>query len=287
LPDTYSEMAVPIILGDQVVGVLDVQEDEIGGLDEGDASLLRSLANQVAVAIRNARQFEEVQTALAEAQAVQARYMQRSWAAIERAGQSVEYHYQQLGAAPLSEAVASQLERGVTGQNEPTVITIKADREAQDPGSQSQSGVVAPIRVQNQTIGAIQLQDTGRSGSRQWNEQELTLVQVVAEQVAQVAENIRLFEETRERAGRERLIGQVTDRMRRAPDLETLMKIGVEELSRALGPARTFVRLGSEAELGTGEVVGLAEDFNGQDAEMGHTYEAIGPSDVNGVFDSK
>jgi nitrate/nitrite-specific signal transduction histidine kinase len=57
LPDTYAEMAVPIILEGQVVGVLDVQEDEIGGLDEADANLLRSLANQVAVAIRNARLF--------------------------------------------------------------------------------------------------------------------------------------------------------------------------------------------------------------------------------------
>lgn len=51
LPNTYAEMAVPIILEGQVVGVLDVQQDVIGGLDEGDESLLRSLANQVAVAI--------------------------------------------------------------------------------------------------------------------------------------------------------------------------------------------------------------------------------------------
>ncbi|MCP4360387.1 MAG: GAF domain-containing protein, partial [Chloroflexi bacterium] len=61
LPAAYSEMAVPITLGEegQVVGVLDVQEDKIGGLDEGDANMLRSLANQVAVAINNARLFEQ------------------------------------------------------------------------------------------------------------------------------------------------------------------------------------------------------------------------------------
>ena len=61
-------MAVPIILEGQVVGVLDVQEDKEAGLDEGDAGLLRSVANQVAVAIRNARLFEQVENALAEAQ---------------------------------------------------------------------------------------------------------------------------------------------------------------------------------------------------------------------------
>jgi len=57
LPDTYSEMAIPIIVDNQMVGVLDVQEDKVAGLDEGDANLLRSLANQVATAIRNARLF--------------------------------------------------------------------------------------------------------------------------------------------------------------------------------------------------------------------------------------
>jgi tubulin-specific chaperone A len=59
LPDTHAEMAVPIIVEGQVVGVLDVQEDKIGGLNEGDANLLRSLANQVAVALTNARLFEQ------------------------------------------------------------------------------------------------------------------------------------------------------------------------------------------------------------------------------------
>ncbi len=66
LPDTYTEMAVPIIREGQVVGVLDVQDDEIGGLDEGDANLLRSLAGHVAVALTNARLFEENQTTLKE-----------------------------------------------------------------------------------------------------------------------------------------------------------------------------------------------------------------------------
>ncbi len=68
--------------------------------------------------------------------------------------------------------------------------------------------------------------------------------------MAQVAESIRLLDATQERAGRERLIGQVSDRLRRAPDMEALMKTAVGELSRILGPDRAFVRLGSESELG-------------------------------------
>jgi DNA-binding LacI/PurR family transcriptional regulator/putative methionine-R-sulfoxide reductase with GAF domain len=68
LPNTYAEMAVPIMLEDKVVGVLDVQEDKIGGLNEGDANLLRSLANHVAVTLTNARLFEETSRSKEEAE---------------------------------------------------------------------------------------------------------------------------------------------------------------------------------------------------------------------------
>ncbi len=66
LPNTYSEIAVPIILDGRVTGVLDVQQDKVAGLDEGDADLLRSLANHVAVSLTNAHLFEQTQVALAE-----------------------------------------------------------------------------------------------------------------------------------------------------------------------------------------------------------------------------
>jgi len=66
LPDTFSEMAVPIIWKGEVMGVLDVQEDRVAALDEGDASLLQSLANHVAVALNNANLFQQTQFALAD-----------------------------------------------------------------------------------------------------------------------------------------------------------------------------------------------------------------------------
>ncbi|MCB9101650.1 MAG: GAF domain-containing protein [Anaerolineales bacterium] len=65
-PNTQSEMVVPIIAEEQVVGVLDVQDDHVGGLDRGDAKLMRTLANQIAIALTNANLFEQTQKALAE-----------------------------------------------------------------------------------------------------------------------------------------------------------------------------------------------------------------------------
>jgi len=66
LPDTYSEMAVPILYENEVVGVLDVQQNRIAGLDEGDRGLLRSLANQLGVALRNAQLYSLAQAEIAE-----------------------------------------------------------------------------------------------------------------------------------------------------------------------------------------------------------------------------
>lgn len=61
LPDTRSEVAVPIALGDTVLGVLDVQHNIVGGLSQVDVDLLQSIASQVAIALQNARTYTEAQ----------------------------------------------------------------------------------------------------------------------------------------------------------------------------------------------------------------------------------
>ena len=62
LPETKSEIAVPILVGDEVLGVLDVQHFIVGGLDEKDADLLQAIASQVAIALKNAQAYASAQT---------------------------------------------------------------------------------------------------------------------------------------------------------------------------------------------------------------------------------
>jgi HAMP domain-containing protein len=61
LENTKSEISVPIVAGDIVLGVLDVQEDTVNGLKEQDADSLLAIANQVAIALQNARSYSRIQ----------------------------------------------------------------------------------------------------------------------------------------------------------------------------------------------------------------------------------
>ena len=238
LPNTCSEIAVPIILEEQVVGVLDVQEDKIAGFDEGDGNLLRSLANQVAVAIRNTRLFAEVQTTLSEVRVIQQQYLEQSWQKAKEMTGGGQYVYVKPTAPPPDEVelqAIAEINRQALTQGRP--VTATADDNL------TGKSLAVPIDLRNNTIGVLQLHSKSDK-IQPWTEEDLTLVETIADQFAQAAENLRLFEETRLRAGREQTIRQITERMRSAADLDELIKIAAEELGQHLSAKYALVKLG-------------------------------------------
>ncbi len=239
LPDTWAEIAVPIILDEQVVGVLDVQSDEIAGLNDEDANLLRSLADQVAGAIRNARLFEEVETALADARAAQERYLEQAWQQVNLTSQRSQYLYNESGTVAVSETqhqMFAQARQTALATNRPTVISLEGSDSAR-------KALVAPLQLQGKSIGDLQLHT---SAPRVWTEKDLAVIEAVIEQLALTAENLRLFEETQERAGREQTIREITDKLRTAPNLNRLLETAARELGQRLGIRHTVLELGLE-----------------------------------------
>lgn len=238
LSRTQAELAVPIVLEERVVGVLDVQVDRVAGLDETDASVLRTLANQVAVAIRNARLFEQTQVALTEARLAQERYVTQAWHA--SGSQVYTAKTQRAEAAELTEAIRAELSKTAQQQAQPGLI----EGVMVDSPEEIYTAIVAPIKLQNQVIGGMYFHQAGDSLQANWSEQELALVQAIADQVAQTAENLRLFEETREQAGREQAIREVTDKLRAAPSLERLLETAARELGQRLEAPQTVLEVG-------------------------------------------
>lgn len=276
LRQTKSEAAVPIALGDDILGVLNVHQDVINGLSDEDVRLLQSVANQVAVAMRNVRLFDELETALDEARAVQERYTEQSWQQVRLKYQDHKRsQYRRPGAAPVADEIrarASQLAwshvkpslidltrpDGIAdSEQEPASVPEKASAQADGdvvrPGKQE--SIVAPLVLGDRTIGALQLHRAGTAasditerGNQRWNDADLNFVQAVLDQVAQSAENLRLFEETQERAGRERVIREVTDRLRAAPNLDRLLEIATTEISHLFPVAHAELSLHVEGQ---------------------------------------
>jgi GAF domain-containing protein/HAMP domain-containing protein len=81
LPYTRSEIALPLFVGERVIGALDVQSTQQSAFGPQDIDTMQNMANQVAVALENARLFEETQLRLQELQKIQQRYIQQTWSA--------------------------------------------------------------------------------------------------------------------------------------------------------------------------------------------------------------
>jgi len=222
LPDTHSEMALPIRVANQIVGALDVQSTEVGAFAEEDIQTLSLLANQVGQAIENARLFEELTNTLEEIQTITRQSTREAWKRLPEKQGMLGYRYSAMGATPLTEpAKLSEIatSRTKSGDTEPVPFVV-------------------PIELRGETIGKLVVQSP--AGNR-WNEDQQDLIKAVAERVALSAENARLFEETNQRAERERLVSEITGKIRSHNDPQAMINIAINELRSALGASRVEI----------------------------------------------
>ena len=218
LPDTHSEMALPLKSAGLVVGALDVQSTERGAFTDEDVQMLGLLANQASLAIENARLFDETRSALAEAEAVGRQLTREVWGHLPAEHNLLGYRY--------SLSVASPLEKPVE------LADSGKDKHAES------SRVAIPIELRGETIGTLVVQS---HSSEALNRDQIDLIKAVAERVALSAENARLFEETSRRAERERLVTDITGKIRSVHNPQAMIQTAMEELRNALGASRVEV----------------------------------------------
>jgi len=233
LPDTRSEAVLPLRSRGRVLGALTVRSTQLGAFDEAAISVLQTLADQVAVAVDNARLFAETQAALAEAEATHRRYLSRAWTEYLESMRTTGYEATGPGAEPLGDAVVSEVQE-VVRRGE--MLVVAGDGEAE-----GRSALVAPITLRGAVIGALGIHD--EDGERRWTDDEVALVEQISERVALAAENLRLFEETRRRAAREQLVAEIGSRVRASLDADVVLKTAVRELGHALGARLVAVEM--------------------------------------------
>jgi GAF domain-containing protein len=222
LPDTHSEMALPLKSGGLVVGALDVQSTEVGAFEDEDIQMLTLLADQVSLAIENARLFEETRNALAEAEAVSRQFTREVWGKLPHEQSLLGYRYNLTGASPLEKRVE--------------LIELSNSKNKR---KQTESNRVAiPIELRGEIIGTLVIQTPS---AEVLNQDQLDLIKAVADRVALSAENARLFEETTRRAERERLVSDITGKIRSVNDPQTMIRTAMEELRNALGASRVEI----------------------------------------------
>ena len=228
LPETRSEMALPLHAGGKIIGALDVQSREPEAFDEEDVAISQTMADQLAVAIQNIRLLQETQRTVRELQAISGRYTQEAW----RAEQSRGYRYRGLGVEPVSEQPPEVRQAWLEGQ---PVISGAGD---------TVNALAVPVKLRDQVMGVLDLHFEGEPVSPE----TVSLVEEVADRLALAMESARLFEETQSRARRERTIRKITEQMRRAVDVETILQTTITRLGEAVGAPRVYVRLGAEVE---------------------------------------
>ena len=79
LPYTRSEIALPLLVGDRVLGALDVQSTKAGAFGPQEIDTLKNMANQVSIALENASLFQQAQQNLNELRSIQRQYTLQSW----------------------------------------------------------------------------------------------------------------------------------------------------------------------------------------------------------------
>jgi GAF domain-containing protein/HAMP domain-containing protein len=216
LPQTRSEMALPLKVRERVIGVLDVQSTKASAFTNEDVEILQILADQVALAIENAQLLSESQKVIQELGTLYQQQVRRSWQ--QRLEDSdIIYSYRQG-------KVIRELSE-----------TVRDEEASQDPRL-----LKLPIILRGQGLGWITLRRNPEA--QPWGQEEIDLAQKSINQLALVLENARLMEENRQRALKEELIGNVTARTQGLLDVDTVMKTAVQEIGRALGLARIQIQ---------------------------------------------
>ncbi|HDQ72615.1 MAG TPA: GAF domain-containing protein [Chloroflexi bacterium] len=281
LPYTRSEMTLPMMIGEQLLGVLNVQSTEEAAFDDDDIRALQSMANQIAVAIENAQRISEEALLLEAASPIYR--VSRDLAqvttisevadaiinSVKETGADgctiVEFEFSPEG---IPEAL---LYRGVWRRDRETQFrpgmrlpitespfplemvsslwtVANVEKDEQLPESARQVFVETGVRALANIPLRARDQVIGqvvvlRSTPGPFSDSAIRLYEALSDQAAVALERAQLWEEAQKRARYEQTTRQTIDRIRRALDIEQALQTTVQELSQAMNVPHVSIDL--------------------------------------------
>lgn len=228
LPNTRSEMALPLVVGGQVLGALDVQSTEEQAFSEEDVATLQILAEQLAVAIQNVNLYNETEKALDAARTVYGEMSRDAWIKILRNQSRVGY----LATPPATVQMNTEaLEPHLAKAYETGDVVIGSDNLT----------ISIPIKIRGQSIGAIRLKKS--EISQTWSQEETNLAIALSDQLSGALESARLYRESQQRAARESLVSDISARISATSHTEAILRETVQNLGQTLGNASVTFQL--------------------------------------------
>jgi len=215
LPETRSEITLPLRVRNEVIGTLDVQSTEAEAFKDDDIAILQAIADQVAMVISNVRLFKAVQESLEAERRAYSDLSHKAWSELLRERQALGFRCDENGVSRVKGGqLGSKLEKART-QSLPLTI---------------------PIRIRGQTLGTF---EAIKPNGAEWTHEEMETALALVEQLNTALDSARLYQETRRRAERERLAGEITAKLRATNDPQVILQTAIQELRQALGAART------------------------------------------------
>ncbi|HZM25213.1 MAG TPA: GAF domain-containing protein [Anaerolineales bacterium] len=232
LPNTRSELALPLRVGNEVIGVLDVQSTEQNVFLEEDTEVLSTLADQVAIAIQNGHSYETTQQLLEEAQKTSGAYVRDSWRILQSREEYIGYLMSENTLKPLNRPITSTQIDKVMLSNESIVESGKT------------ATLAIPIRLRDEVIGVIDIRTTEE---HMWDPDEVDITRAVAERLSLALETSLLLQITQRRAQIERATSEISGKISSSTQFDSILRTAAEELSRILGGSEVLVQIQTEA----------------------------------------
>jgi GAF domain-containing protein/HAMP domain-containing protein len=277
LPDTKSEVAIPISVGDQVLGVLDVQQDRTNGLGQEDVDALQSIANQVAVAMQNINQYENTQKIAADLGVVAnvgiatstitevSHLLQEVVDLSKRSFNLYHAHIYLLNETGDTLELASGA--GEVGRKmvaEGRQIPLNSEQSLVARAARTQEGVVVndvqadpdflpnpllpktraemavPMLVSGKVIGVLDVQSEQMN---HFTDTDVDIQTTLASQIAVALQNAHSFTNAQKQVERETKLNLIAQKIQSTTTIEEAMQIAARELGNALGKRQTLVTL--------------------------------------------